>query len=164
MLYSVNEQLSEMKLLLEKVYAETQPNGGKTLRDNINNLNGSVKSLTDRFDLSEQIQWGLFELNGEGVFLADSKGNITRASDTICSILGCSEDEVLDNKWINFIDKDQKMDIIYDLKRHAENNLDYSNDIKFITKNRDHVFVNFSIKSKRDKDVQYYIGSFKQRI
>lgn len=33
-----------MKLLLEKVYAETQPNGGKTLRDNINNLNGSVKS------------------------------------------------------------------------------------------------------------------------
>lgn len=89
------EHLSRLKKL-DTIYYELQPNGGKSLKDQINKLSISMVRLHTRMT-------ALYAYNEQPVFESDSSGKCLWINRAYCRMIGSTPEEVYGNGWRNYI-------------------------------------------------------------
>ena len=82
---------------IDKVYEELTPNGGGSVKDQINKLAQDVKILRAGLSFS-------LTLNPHCVFEAEPNGNFSFANVALCDLLGMSQEELMGRGWLSALD------------------------------------------------------------
>ena len=88
-----------LKSKIETIYKELTPNGGGSIKDAINRVQGAVGRMEKR-----QKCW--LQIHDKAVFETDSAGNLTWANREYLGLLGATFEEVEGRGWRNFLASD----------------------------------------------------------
>lgn len=116
------DPLARNTLMTETVYREMRPNGGTSMKDQINNLVVKGERLTEQCGNIEK-RLMLSEINSSkfkgifssilssihlGHFVVNAKGEIEEVGTMLCRILKRSETELKKNNWQSWVSPDEK--------------------------------------------------------
>lgn len=128
---------SRLYNLAHKIYLEFSPNGGSSLKDQINRLESFFKAS--------------LRMHGKLFWIFDKKGKCIDVSEQLCVLLGKTPTQIYGDGWINSIDKKDSARIIQQwtlsIERQIEFNEDYSlvsstNEVVKIKSHRIPMFIN----------------------
>lgn len=88
---------------VQRIWQELQPNGGSSIRDQLNRTTEMIARIETRQIISEQIDKQVFAALSLGVFRTDADGRFTEVNRNFCRITGRTQDEVEGTNWTNCI-------------------------------------------------------------
>ena len=147
---SVKDDIAALKVDLSKISSEFKTNGGKSLRDQINDLQSSTKTILYR-------QRWILDNREEPIFETDEHGNFTWVNDSFARLTDRSFRDLQNNNWINCLKEDSREEISESWKTAVENKRTFEH-ILFIVDSKNRVFSTKCIASRQEDGK--YIGSF----
>jgi PAS domain S-box-containing protein len=102
------KSVTEVHNKVQKIYAELQPNGGDSLRDQVVRMNAVVTRIETRQLVSEQIDRQVFAALPMGVFWMDERGRCTEVNKNFCRITGRTTEEMTGASWANYLHPDER--------------------------------------------------------
>lgn len=94
--FRMSNQWTELHDRVCKIYNEVHTNGGTSLKDSINRIEGRLVGV-------EQRQYMYLMESPKGIFETDTEGRFTSVNRTYCRMTGKTERELLGMNWINSI-------------------------------------------------------------
>jgi PAS domain S-box-containing protein len=147
---SVKDDIAALKVDLSKISSEFKTNGGKSLRDQINDLQSSTKTILYR-------QRWILDNREEPIFETDEHGNFTWVNDAFARLTDRPFRDLQNNNWINCLKEDSREEISESWKTAVENKRTFEH-ILFIVDSKNRVFSTKCIASRQEDGK--YIGSF----
>jgi PAS domain S-box-containing protein len=147
---SVKDDIASLKVDLAKISSEFKTNGGKSLRDQINDLQASTKTILYR-------QRWILDNREEPIFETDEHGNFTWVNDAFARLTDRPFRDLQNNNWINCLKEDTREEISDSWKTAIENERTFEH-ILFIVDSKNRVFSTKCIASRQEDGK--YIGSF----
>lgn len=147
---SVKDDIAALKADLSKISSEFKTNGGKSLRDQINDLQASTKTILYR-------QRWILDNREEPIFETDEFGNFTWVNDAFARLTDRSFKDLQNNNWINCLKEESREEISESWKIAVENKRTFEH-ILFIVDSKNRVFSTKCIASRQEDGK--YIGSF----
>lgn len=147
---SVKDDIAALKVDLSKISSEFKTNGGKSLRDQINDLQASTKTILYR-------QRWILDNREEPIFETDEHGNFTWVNDAFARLTDRPFRDLQNNNWINCLKEDSREEISESWKTAVENKRTFEH-ILFIVDSKNRVFSTKCIASRQEDGK--YIGSF----
>lgn len=116
-------RLDKMEGKLDTIIAELRPNGGSSIKDQIN-----------RLESSNIVSWSqkqlLLDIHPNGIFTTDKDGNCTFANRTYLDMIGGTMEDFRGNNWIKIVapeDRNKVQEEWYDsVKENRDFDLEYS--------------------------------------
>jgi PAS domain S-box-containing protein len=147
---SVKDDIAALKVDLSKISSEFKTNGGKSLRDQINDLQSSTKTILYR-------QRWILDNREEPIFETDEHGNFTWVNDAFARLTDRPFRDLQNNNWINCLKEESREEISESWKTAVENKRTFEH-ILFIVDSKNRVFSTKCIASRQEDGK--YIGSF----
>jgi PAS domain-containing protein len=147
---SVKDDIAALKTDLSKISSEFKTNGGKSLRDQINDLQASTKTILYR-------QRWILDNREEPIFETDEFGNFTWVNDAFARLTDRPFRDLQNNNWINCLKEESREEISESWKIAVENKRTFEH-ILFIVDSKNRVFSTKCIASRQEDGK--YIGSF----
>ena len=147
---SVKDDIAALKTDLAKISSEFKTNGGKSLRDQINDLQASTKTILYR-------QRWILDNREEPIFETDEFGNFTWVNDAFARLTDRPFRDLQNNNWINCLKEESREEISESWKIAVENKRTFEH-ILFIVDSKNRVFSTKCIASRQEDGK--YIGSF----
>ena len=147
---SVKDDIAALKVDLSKISSEFKTNGGKSLRDQINDLQASTKTILYR-------QRWILDNREEPIFETDEHGNFTWVNDAFARLTDRPFRDLQNNNWINCLKEESREEISESWKIAVENKRTFEH-ILFIVDSKNRVFSTKCIASRQEDGK--YIGSF----
>lgn len=147
---SVKDDIASLKVDLAKISSEFKTNGGKSLKDQINDLQVSTKTILYR-------QRWILDNREEPIFETDEHGNFTWVNDAFARLTDRPFRDLQNNNWINCLREDTREEISESWKIAVENKRTFEH-ILFIVDSKNRVFSTKCIASRQEDGK--YIGSF----
>jgi PAS domain S-box-containing protein len=147
---SVKDDIAALKVDLSKISSEFKTNGGKSLKDQINDLQVSTKTILYR-------QRWILDNREEPIFETDEHGNFTWVNDAFARLTDRPFRDLQNNNWINCLKEDSREEISESWKTAVENKRTFEH-ILFIVDSKNRVFSTKCIASRQEDGK--YIGSF----
>lgn len=91
---TITKDIADLKTDISTISKELKPNGGKSIKDQINDLQLSTKTILYR-------QRWILDNREEPIFETDEKGNFTWANDALMRLTDRSFRDLENNNWIN---------------------------------------------------------------
>ena len=91
---TITKDIADLKNDISTISKELKPNGGKSIKDQINDLQLSTKTILYR-------QRWILDNREEPIFETDEKGNFTWANDALMRLTDRSFRDLENNNWIN---------------------------------------------------------------
>jgi PAS domain-containing protein len=147
---SVKDDIAALKTDLSKISSEFKTNGGKSLKDQINDLQASIKTILHR-------QRWILDNREEPIFEADENGNFTWINDAFSRLADRPFRELQNNNWINCLREDTREEITESWRLAIENKRTFEH-VLFIVDSKNRIFSTKCIASRQEDGK--YIGSF----
>lgn len=147
---SVKDDIASLKVDLAKISSEFKTNGGKSLKDQINDLQVSTKTILYR-------QRWILDNREEPIFETDEHGNFTWVNDAFARLTDRPFRDLQNNNWINCLKEDTREEITVSWNVAMENKRTFEH-ILFIVDSKSRVFSTKCIASRQEDGK--YIGSF----
>jgi len=147
---SVKDDIAALKTDLAKISSEFKTNGGKSLRDQINDLQASTKTILYR-------QRWILDNREEPIFETDEFGNFTWVNDAFARLTDRPFRDLQNNNWINCLKEESREEISESWKIAVENKRTFEH-ILFVVDSKNRVFSTKCIASRQEDGK--YIGSF----
>ncbi len=147
---SVKDDIASLKVDLAKISNEFKTNGGKSLKDQINDLQVSTKTILYR-------QRWILDNREEPIFETDEHGNFTWVNDAFARLTDRPFRDLQNNNWINCLKEDSREEITQSWNIAMENKRTFEH-ILFIVDSKNRVFSTKCIASRQEDGK--YIGSF----
>ena len=147
---SVKDDIAALKVDLSKISSEFKTNGGKSLRDQINDLQASTKTILYR-------QRWILDNREEPIFETDEHGNFTWVNDAFARLTDRPFRDLQNNNWINCLKEESREEISESWKIAVENKRTFEH-ILFIVDSKNRIFSTKCIASRQEDGK--YIGSF----
>ncbi len=147
---SVKDDIAALKTDLAKISSEFKTNGGKSLKDQINDLQVSTKTILYR-------QRWILDNREEPIFETDEHGNFTWVNDAFARLTDRPFRDLQNNNWINCLREDTREEITESWKIAVENKRTFEH-VLFIVDSKNRVFSTKCIASRQEDGK--YIGSF----
>ena len=147
---SVKDDIAALKTDLSKISSEFKTNGGKSLRDQINDLQASTRTILYR-------QRWILDNREEPIFETDEFGNFTWVNDAFARLTDRPFRDLQNNNWINCLKEESREEISESWKIAVENKRTFEH-ILFIVDSKNRVFSTKCIASRQEDGK--YIGSF----
>jgi len=147
---SVKDDIASLKVDLAKISSEFKTNGGKSLKDQINDLQASTKTILYR-------QRWILDNREEPIFETDEHGNFTWVNDAFARLTDRPFRDLQNNNWINCLKEELREEISESWKTAVENKRTFEH-ILFIVDSKNRVFSTKCIASRQEDGK--YIGSF----
>jgi len=147
---SVKDDIASLKVDLAKISSEFKTNGGKSLKDQINDLQVSTKTILYR-------QRWILDNREEPIFETDEHGNFTWVNDAFARLTDRPFRDLQNNNWINCLREDTREEITESWNIAMENKRTFEH-ILFIVDSKNRVFSTKCIASRQEDGK--YIGSF----
>jgi len=147
---SVKDDIASLKLEISEISNEFKTNGGKSLKDQINDLQVSTKTILYR-------QRWILDNREEPIFETDEHGNFTWVNDAFVRLTDRPFRELQNNNWINSLKEDSREEITESWKIAIENKRTFEH-ILFIVDSKSRIFSTKCIASRQEDGK--YIGSF----
>ena len=147
---SVKDDIAALKVDLSKISSEFKTNGGKSLRDQINDLQASTKTILYR-------QRWILDNREEPIFETDEHGNFTWVNDAFARLTDRPFRDLQNNNWINCLKEESREEISESWKIAVENKRTFEH-VLFIVDSKNRVFSTKCIASRQEDGK--YIGSF----
>lgn len=112
-LWRWGKAVSDVHSKVQRIWAELQPNGGSSIRDQLNRQTEILARVETRQVISEQIDKQVFASLSLGVFRADEHGRITEVNRNYQRMTGRTFEELEGSNWSNCIYPEDR-DAIYD--------------------------------------------------
>lgn len=147
---SVKDDIAALKVDLDKISSEFKTNGGKSLKDQINDLQASTTTILYR-------QRWILDNRCEPIFETDERGNFTWINDAFSRLSDRPFKELQNNNWINCLKEDTREEITESWRLAIENKRSFEH-ILFIVDSKNRIFSTKCIASRQEDGK--YIGSF----
>lgn len=100
---------------------ELQNNGGSSMKDRIDSMSKDIKvmKITQEADI---------QLNSDARFQCSPDGNCIMVNDSLCRLFGGSKEELLGIGWLNFIEPEEREDVIEAWREALKSNLEMAYD------------------------------------
>lgn len=147
---SVKDDISILKSEINKISNEFKTNGGKSLKDQINDLQSSTKTILYR-------QRWILDNRHEPIFETDEDGNFTWVNDAFIRLTDRPFRELQNNNWINCLREDSREEITESWKLAIQNKRTFEHAL-FIVDSKNKIFSTKCIASRQEDGK--YIGSF----
>ena len=147
---SVKDDIAALKIDLAKISNEFKTNGGKSLKDQINDLQASTKTILYR-------QRWILDNRHEPIFETDENGNFTWINDAFSRLADRPFRDLQNNNWINCLKEDTREEITESWRLAVENKRSFEH-VLFIVDSKNRVFSTKCIASRQEDGK--YIGSF----
>ena len=147
---SVKDDIAALKVDLSKISSEFKTNGGKSLRDQINDLQASTRTILYR-------QRWILDNREEPIFETDEFGNFTWVNDAFARLTDRPFRDLQNNNWINCLKEESREEISESWKIAVENKRTFEH-ILFIVDSKNRIFSTKCIASRQEDGK--YIGSF----
>ncbi len=147
---SVKDDIASLKVDLAKISSEFKTNGGKSLKDQINDLQTSTKTILYR-------QRWILDNREEPIFETDEHGNFTWVNDAFARLTDRPFRDLQNNNWINCLKEDTREEITVSWNVAMENKRTFEH-ILFVVDSKNRVFSTKCIASRQEDGK--YIGSF----
>jgi len=147
---TIIKDMSDLKSDISSISNELKPNGGKSIKDQINELQSCTKTILYR-------QRWILDNREEPIFETDEKGNFTWANDALMRLTDRSFRDLENNNWINALCEKTRDEVNDSWQIAIENKRNFEHEIVIIdSKNRA-----FSAKCHAViQDDKKYIGKF----
>lgn len=127
---SVTNDISILKTEVAAISKELKPNGGKSIKDQINDLQSSAKTILYR-------QRWILDNREEPIFETDEKGNFTWANDALMKLTDRSFRDLENNNWINALCEKTRDEVNDSWQIAIENKRNFEHEVVIIdSKNR----------------------------
>ena len=147
---SITDDIQGLKTEVAAISKELKPNGGKSIKDQIDDLQTSAKTILYR-------QRWILENREEAIFETDEKGNFTWANDSLIRLTDRLFKDLENNNWINALCEKTREEVNDSWRIAIENKRNFEHDIIIIDgKNR---AFNAKCHAVRQEDGKY-IGKF----
>lgn len=147
---SVKDDIAALKSDLSKISSEFKTNGGKSLRDQINDLQASTRTILYR-------QRWILDNREEPIFETDEFGNFTWVNDAFARLTDRPFRDLQNNNWINCLKEESREEISESWKIAVENKRTFEH-VLFIVDSKNRIFSTKCIASRQEDGK--YIGSF----
>lgn len=147
---SVKDDIASLKVDLAKISSEFKTNGGKSLKDQINDLQVSTKTILYR-------QRWILDNREEPIFETDEHGNFTWVNDAFARLTDRPFRDLQNNNWINCLREDTREEITESWNIAMGNKRTFEH-ILFIVDSKNRIFSTKCIASRQEDGK--YIGSF----
>lgn len=122
--------IASLKEEIESISKELKPNGGKSMKDQLNDLQASTKTILHR-------QRWILDNREEPIFETDEKGNFTWANDSLIRLTDRLFKDLENNNWINALCEKTRDEVNESWQLAIENKRNFEHDIVIIdSKNR----------------------------
>jgi len=127
---SVTNDIAILKAEVAVISKELKPNGGKSIKDQINDLQASTKTILNR-------QRWILGNREEPIFETDEKGNFTWANNSLIRLTDRLFKDLENNNWINALCENTREEVNDSWQVAIENKRNFEHDIIIIdSKNR----------------------------
>lgn len=127
---SITDDIQGLKTEVAAISKELKPNGGKSIKDQIDDLQTSAKTILYR-------QRWILENREEAIFETDEKGNFTWANDSLIRLTDRLFKDLENNNWINALCEKTREEVNDAWQIAIENKRNFEHDIIIIDgKNR----------------------------
>jgi PAS domain-containing protein len=147
---SIKDDIAALKVDLDKISSEFKTNGGKSLKDQINDLQSSTKTILYR-------QRWILDNREEPIFETDEKGHFTWINDAFARLTDRPFRELQNNNWINCLREDTREEITESWRLAIENKRTFEH-VLFIVDSKNRIFSTKCIASRQEDGK--YIGGF----
>lgn len=144
----LQKRFADLKDLYDRIKVmseEFRPNGGSTLRDAINRIEGKVT-------LQEQKTLAIVKSLPIGTWISDSNGKCIDVNRSLCKIMGRTESEIKGDNWSIWIHPTQKEEVFEEWSRCVTNDLNFDMEYKYVLPNGKVQLVHGVAYQLRDKD------------
>jgi len=146
----ITDDLSTLKEEVSVISKELKPNGGKSLKDQVSDLQSSTKIILYR-------QRWILENREEPIFETDEKGNFTWANDSLIRLTDRLFKDLENNNWINALCEKTRDEVNESWQSAIQNKRNFEHEIIIIDgKNR---FFSAKCQAVRQGD-GVYMGKF----
>lgn len=153
-------RVSEIHRKIDAVFAELTPNGGKSIKDSVNQLVREVSVLRQGLSFS-------FALHPNAIFEADAKGDFTFANQAMCDLLGMAQADLLGRNWLLAVADPEDREEAYDRwSRCVQSQLPYQDTLQLRnpkTGERFRVRARAVVAEREGRPLHYY-GTFEREI
>lgn len=127
---TITKDISDLKNEMSTISKELKPNGGKSIKDQINDLQSSTKTIMYR-------QRWILDNREEPIFETDEKGNFTWANDALMRLTDRSFRDLENNNWINALCEKTRDEVNDSWQIAIENQRNFEHEVIIIdSKNR----------------------------
>lgn len=127
---SITDDIQGLKTEVAAISKELKPNGGKSIKDQIDDLQTSAKTILYR-------QRWILENREEAIFETDEKGNFTWANDSLSRLTDRLFKDLENNNWINALCEKTREEVNDAWQIAIENKRNFEHDIIIVDgKNR----------------------------
>ena len=147
---TITNDIASLKTEVSTISKELKPNGGKSIKDQMNDLQASTKTILYR-------QRWILDNREEPIFETDENGNFTWANDSLIRLTDRLFKDLENNNWINALCEKSRTEVNDSWQMAIENKRNFEHEVIIIDgKNRA-----FSAKchAVRQEDGKY-IGKF----
>lgn len=110
--------LSELRSKVTSIYNELNPNGGESVKDTINRIEGKLMSVEQKQNIY------LLE-SPQGIFEADKDGKFINVNRTYMRMVGKSERELLGMNWVNSVAEYDQSRVLEAWSNSLTNNIEF---------------------------------------
>lgn len=109
--------------LANKIYLEFSPNGGSSLKDQINRLESFFKAS--------------LRMHGKLFWIFDKNGKCIDVSEELCVLLGKSPNQIYGDGWINTIDKKDSTRVLEQWVLSTDRKIEFNEEYSLISSTHD---------------------------
>lgn len=127
---TITKDISDLKTDISSISKELKPNGGKSIKDQINELQSSTKTILYR-------QRWILDNREEPIFETDIKGNFTWANDSLIRLTDRLFKDLENNNWINALCEKTRDEVNDSWQMAIENKRNFEHEVIIVdSKNR----------------------------
>lgn len=150
------------KAFVEKVMYNLSPNGGNSLVDKVNRIDGKLDQILNVAKVIEKKQKTDRHLSSQPIYECDENGYATFLNDSLLEILGMSLEEALGYGWVKAVRPFDQERILVEWKLAVSHGAEFNSVYTFINQEtHKQTKVNGRAKIERDehKNILYIIGT-----
>lgn len=127
---TITKDISTLKTEVSNISKELKPNGGESIKDQINQLQSSTKTILYR-------QRWILDNREEPIFETDIKGNFTWANDSLIRLTDRLFKDLENNNWINALCEKTRDEVNDSWQMAIENKRNFEHEVIIVdSKNR----------------------------
>lgn len=127
---TITKDISTLKTEVSNISKELKPNGGESIKDQINQLQASTKTILYR-------QRWILDNREEPIFETDIKGNFTWANDSLIRLTDRLFKDLENNNWINALCEKTRDEVNDSWQMAIENKRNFEHEVIIVdSKNR----------------------------
>lgn len=140
---------------INKIHDELHANGGSSIRDAINRIEGKLVAV-------EQRQSMYLMESPKGIFETDKEGRFLSVNRTYCRMAGKTEKELLGMNWINSITGEDRDRVVEKWSGSVDEKMEFFCNYEMVNSNNETFYVHMSaypMENPSTKNIIGWIGS-----